>query len=28
VTTYGFSRDLDFTPWADELPRFFWAKWK
>ena len=28
VTTYGFSRDLEFTPWADELPRFFWAKWK
>ena len=28
VTTYGFSRDLDFTPWADELPRFFWARWK
>jgi peptide/nickel transport system substrate-binding protein len=28
VTTYGFSRDLDFTPWADELPRFFWTKWK
>ena len=28
VTTYGFSRQLDFTPWADELPRFYWAKWK
>lgn len=28
VTTYAFSRDLEFTPWADELPRFYWAKWK
>lgn len=28
VTTYGFSKALDFTPYADELPRFFLAKWK
>jgi peptide/nickel transport system substrate-binding protein len=28
VTTYGFSKQLDFTPYADELPRFFLAKWK
>ena len=28
VTTYGFAKQLDFTPYADELPRFFLAKWK
>ena len=28
VTTYGFSKQLDFTPYADELPRFYLAKWK
>ena len=28
VTTYGHSKALDFTPYADELPRFFLAKWK
>jgi len=28
VTTYGFSKTLDFTPYADELPRFYLAKWK
>ena len=28
VTTYAFSKQLDFTPYADELPRFFLAKWK
>jgi peptide/nickel transport system substrate-binding protein len=28
VTTYGFSKQLDFTPYPDELPRFFLAKWK
>jgi peptide/nickel transport system substrate-binding protein len=28
VTTYGFSRQLDFSPYADELPRFYLAKWK
>jgi peptide/nickel transport system substrate-binding protein len=28
VTTYGHSKALDFTPYADELPRFYLAKWK
>ncbi|MEN3375681.1 MAG: peptide/nickel transport system substrate-binding protein [Hyphomicrobiales bacterium] len=28
VTTYGYSRQLDFTPYPDELPRFYLAKWK
>ena len=28
VTTYGHSKALDFTPYPDELPRFFLAKWK
>ena len=28
VTTYGHAKQLDFTPYADELPRFFLAKWK
>src|SRR3954463_835070 len=28
VTTYGFSKQLDFTPYSDELPRFYLAKWK
>src|SRR4051812_37641280 len=28
VTTYGYSRQLDFTPYSDELPRFYLAKWK
>lgn len=28
VTTYGFSKTLEFTPYPDELPRFFLAKWK
>jgi len=28
VTTYGYSKQLDFTPYPDELPRFFLAKWK
>ena len=28
VSTYAFSKQLDFTPHADELPRFFLAKWK
>lgn len=27
-TNYAFSKDLDFTPTADELPLFFTAKWK
>ena len=25
---YSFSKDLDFTPTNDEIPRFFTAKWK
>ena len=28
VTTYGFSKQLDFSPYPDELPRFYLAKWK
>ncbi len=28
VTTYGFSRDLVFQPFADELPRFYLARWR
>ncbi len=28
VTTYGFSKQLDFKPYPDELPRFYLAKWK
>ena len=28
VTTYGYAKALDFTPYADELPRFYLAKWK
>jgi peptide/nickel transport system substrate-binding protein len=28
VTTYGHAKTLDFTPYADELPRFYLAKWK
>jgi peptide/nickel transport system substrate-binding protein len=28
VTTYGFSRQLDFKPYADEVPRYFLSKWK
>jgi peptide/nickel transport system substrate-binding protein len=28
VTTYGHAKQLDFTPYPDELPRFFLAKWK
>ena len=28
VTTYAFSRALDFKPTADELPRFYLAGWK
>jgi peptide/nickel transport system substrate-binding protein len=25
---YAYSRDLEFTPTADEIPQFFAAKWK
>jgi len=28
VTTYGFSKQLDFKPYPDELPRYYLAKWK
>ena len=28
VTTYGLSKQLDFKPYPDELPRFYLAKWK
>ncbi|GGC46257.1 ABC transporter substrate-binding protein [Siccirubricoccus deserti] len=28
VTIYGHSRQLDFKPYRDELPRFYLAKWK
>ena len=28
VTTYGFSRQLNFQPWKDELPRFYMASWR
>jgi len=28
VTTYGFSRTLDFKPTTDEIPRFYLSSWK
>ncbi len=28
VTVYGLSRQLDFKAYPDEMPRFFWSKWK
>jgi peptide/nickel transport system substrate-binding protein len=28
TTTYAFARQLDFTPYPDELPRFYLASWK
>ena len=28
VTTYAYSRQLNFKPYPDELPRFFLASWK
>jgi peptide/nickel transport system substrate-binding protein len=28
VQTYGYTRQLDFAPHADELPRFYLAKWR
>jgi peptide/nickel transport system substrate-binding protein len=28
VTTYAFSRELNFTPFPDEIPRFYLANWK
>jgi peptide/nickel transport system substrate-binding protein len=27
-TTYAFSRQLDFRPWSDELPRFYLSSWQ
>jgi peptide/nickel transport system substrate-binding protein len=26
--TYGYAKQLNFKPYADELPRFFLASWK
>ena len=28
VSTYAFQRQLEFKAYADELPRFYQAKWK
>ncbi len=28
TVTYGFARDLEFTPCADELPRFYLCRWR
>ena len=28
VTTYAISRQLNFKPFPDELPRFYLASWK
>ncbi|MBW8267916.1 ABC transporter substrate-binding protein [Caldovatus aquaticus] len=28
VNAYAFSKQLDFRPWPDELPRFYLARWK
>ena len=28
VVTYGMSKDLNFKPWPDELPRFYLSSWK
>ena len=28
VTTYGYTKQLNFQTWRDELPRFFMASWK
>ena len=28
VNTYAFQKQLDFKTFADELPRFYLAKWK
>ena len=28
VKTYGFSRQLNFKPYPDELPRFYLSSWK
>ena len=28
VTNYAYTKDLDFTPFADELPRYYLYGWK
>ena len=28
TTSYAFSKSLEFTPYSDELPRFYLSKWK
>ena len=28
VHAYAFSKELDFKTYPDELPRFYFAKWK
>ncbi len=28
VNTYAFSKQLNFTPFRDELPRFYLASWR
>ena len=28
VAPYAFTDELDFTAYPDEMPRFYWAKWK
>jgi peptide/nickel transport system substrate-binding protein len=28
VKTYAFSKDLNFQPWTDELPRYYLSSWK
>ena len=28
TVTYGYSKQLNFKPYPDELPRFFLASWK
>jgi peptide/nickel transport system substrate-binding protein len=28
TTSYAYTKDLEFTPYPDELPRFYLAKWK
>ena len=28
VNAYAFAKDLDFKTYPDELPRFYYAKWK
>jgi peptide/nickel transport system substrate-binding protein len=28
VVTYGMTKQLNFKPWPDELPRFYLSSWK